>query len=43
MGAHFGGILLAQTNINLGTNASVNGHLLSQTAVTLDKSTVVAP
>ncbi|HEY0827000.1 MAG TPA: ice-binding family protein, partial [Bacilli bacterium] len=42
-GAHFEGIILAQTNITLGTNASVNGRLLAQTAVTLDKSTVVAP
>lgn len=42
-GAHFEGIILGKTNITLGTHASVNGRLLAQTAVTLIKSTVVAP
>ena len=42
-GAHFEGIILGKTNISLGTNASINGRLLAQTAVTLIKSTVVAP
>ncbi|MCL6573571.1 MAG: ice-binding family protein [Bacillus sp. (in: Bacteria)] len=41
--AHFEGIVLGKTNITLGTLASVNGRLLAQTAVTLIKSTVVAP
>jgi len=42
-GAHFEGIILGGTNITLGTHASINGRLLAQTAVTLIKSTVVAP
>ncbi|SPF34248.1 exported hypothetical protein [Candidatus Desulfosporosinus infrequens] len=42
-GAHFEGIVLGMTNISMGTNASINGRLLAQTAVTLDESTVVAP
>ncbi|MCL6457419.1 MAG: ice-binding family protein [Gorillibacterium sp.] len=42
-GSHFEGIVLGKTNISLGTNASINGRLLAQTAVTLIKSTVVAP
>ena len=42
-GAHFEGIILGSTNITLGTQASINGRLLAQTAVTLDQSTVVAP
>ena len=41
--AHFEGNILGQTNIALGTKASINGRLLAQTAVTLDQSTVVAP
>ncbi|MGF7050198.1 hypothetical protein J2T13_004723 [Paenibacillus sp. DS2015] len=41
--AHFEGIILGKSNITLKTNASINGRLLAQTAVTLDKSTVVAP
>jgi len=41
--AHFEGIVLGKTNITLGANASINGRLLAQTAVTLIKSTVVAP
>jgi hypothetical protein len=42
-GAHFEGIVLGMTNITLGSKASINGRLLAQTAVTLIKSTVVAP
>ena len=42
-GAHFEGIILGMTQIALGSNASINGRLLAQTAVTLIKSTVVAP
>lgn len=39
-GAHFEGTILAMTNISMGTNASINGNLYSQTAVTLDACTV---
>ena len=42
-GSHFEGIVMGGTNITLGTNASINGRLLAQTAVTLIMSTVVAP
>ena len=42
-GAHFEGIVLGQTNASLGSQASINGRLLTQTAVTLIQSTVVAP
>ncbi len=41
--AHFEGIIISSTEITLATGASVNGRLLSQTAVTLDSSTVVQP
>ncbi|MBU3113481.1 ice-binding family protein [Clostridium lacusfryxellense] len=41
--AHFEGTILGKTNVALGANASINGRLLAQTAVTLIKSTVVAP
>jgi hypothetical protein len=41
--AHFEGIILSQTEIALATGASINGRLLSQTAVTLDQSTVTQP
>ncbi len=37
------GVILAKTNIAVGTNATVNGRLLAQTAVTLDQSTVTVP
>ena len=37
------GVILAKTNITIGTNATVNGRLLAQTAVTLDQSTVTTP
>jgi hypothetical protein len=42
-GSHFEGIVLGKTNIGLGSQASINGRLLTQTAVTLIQSTVVAP
>ena len=42
-GAHFEGIVLCQKNISLAANASINGRLLSQTAVTLIMNTVVSP
>ncbi|HEY5549368.1 MAG TPA: ice-binding family protein [Coriobacteriia bacterium] len=42
-GAHFEGIILGKTNITLASDASINGRLLAQTAVTLIKNTVVAP
>ena len=37
------GVILAKTNIAVGTNATVNGRLLAQTAVTLDAATVTVP
>jgi hypothetical protein len=37
------GVILAKTNIAVGTNVTVNGRLLSQTAVTLDQATVTTP
>jgi hypothetical protein len=41
--AHFEGIILSQTSINMGTGASINGRLLAQTAVTLDQNAVTQP
>ncbi len=41
--SHFEGIILGQTGINLQTGASINGRMLAQTAVTLQKNTVVTP
>ena len=41
--SHFEGIILAQTQIDLATGASINGRLLAQTAVTLQGNTVTAP
>jgi hypothetical protein len=40
---HFEGIVLGQTSITFGNLASINGRLLSQTAVVLDANTVVYP
>ena len=37
------GVILAKTNITVGTNATVNGRLLAQTAVTLNQATVTQP
>ena len=42
-GAHFEGVLLCKTDVTLVTGASMNGRLLSQTAVALQKATVVQP
>ncbi len=41
--SHFEGIILSKTGINLQTGATINGRLLAQTAVTLQKSTVTKP
>ncbi len=41
--SHFEGIILGQTGINLKTGATINGRLLAQTAVTLQKNTVTQP
>ena len=41
--SHFEGIILDKTGINLLTGASINGRLLAQTAVTLEKNTVTRP
>lgn len=41
--AHFEGVLLAKTMIAVQTGASVNGRLLAQTAVTLQKNKVTQP
>jgi hypothetical protein len=41
--SHFEGIILGKTGINLQTGASINGRLLAQTAVTLQKNTVKKP
>lgn len=43
VGAHAEGIILGVTDIAMGTNSSINGRLLAQTAVTLDATTVVQP
>ncbi|MFZ2636169.1 MAG: ice-binding family protein [Rectinemataceae bacterium] len=39
----FKGIILCQTNIAMQTNASIEGRMLAQTAVTLDANTVTEP
>jgi hypothetical protein len=41
--SHMEGIVMSYSNITLATGATINGRLLSQTAVTLDASTVTQP
>lgn len=41
--AHMEGIVLSKTTITAATGATVNGRLLSQTAVTLDAATITQP
>lgn len=41
--SHFEGVILGKTGINLKTGASINGRMLAQTAVTLQKNTVKRP
>lgn len=41
--AHFEGIILSMTAINLNTGASLNGRALAQSAITLDQNTVTQP
>jgi hypothetical protein len=41
--AHFEGVVLAKTLVAVKTGASVNGRLLAQTAVTLEKNKVTQP
>ena len=41
--AHFEGVMLAKTMIAVKTGATVNGRLLAQTAVTLQKNSVTQP
>lgn len=41
--SHLEGIILAKTEITLATGATVNGRLLSQTAVTLDQCIIAQP
>ena len=41
--AHFEGIILSQTAINLQTGATMNGRALAQTMVALDSATVTQP
>lgn len=41
--AHFEGVILAAKGITVNTATSVNGRLLSQTAVTLDQNAITQP
>ncbi len=41
--SHFEGIIFCQTDINFLTGSSINGRLLSQTAVNIQSSTVTQP
>jgi hypothetical protein len=41
--AHFEGVVLAKTMVAVKTGATVNGRLLAQTAVTLQKNSVTQP
>lgn len=43
VGAHFEGVALCSTAINMKTGATMNGRLLAQTAVTLQMNTVTQP
>jgi hypothetical protein len=42
-GSHFEGILLGGTGITFQTGSSINGRLLAQTSVALQKTSVVSP
>ena len=42
-GAHFEGIILCKTDVTLQTSSSMNGRILAQTQVALQKATVVQP
>lgn len=41
--AHFEGIILSMTAINMNTGASLNGRALAQSAITLDQNAVTQP
>jgi len=41
--AHFEGVILAEKGISINTDATINGRLMSQTAVTLDHNIVTQP
>ena len=41
--SHFEGVILGKAGINMRTGATINGRLLSQTDVTLQKNRVVQP
>ena len=41
--SHFEGILLGSTGITFQTGSSINGRLLSQSAVSLQQTSVVSP
>ncbi|MDY0287413.1 MAG: ice-binding family protein [Sphaerochaeta sp.] len=41
--SHFEGVVLCKTNIDMQTNASMNGRLLAQTSIALDQATVTKP
>ena len=42
-GAHFEGVLLCKTGVTLQTGSTMNGRILAQTAVALQKATVTRP
>jgi hypothetical protein len=42
-GAHFEGVLLCKTGVTLQTGSTMNGRILAQTAVALQKATVTKP
>lgn len=41
--AHFEGVILSMTAINLSTGSSLNGHALAQSAITLDQNEITQP